>query len=65
MSRILREHGYTPGEVRDRVRGEPTVTAIDYGAGAAPTPTTWRRCWASTCPIIVIAPCAPTGSASW
>ncbi|WP_460907214.1 LytR C-terminal domain-containing protein, partial [Staphylococcus aureus] len=34
-SRTLREHGYTPGEVRDRMRGEPTVTAIDYGTGAA------------------------------
>jgi len=35
VSRTLREHGYTPGEVRDRMRGEPTVTAIDYGTGAA------------------------------
>jgi LCP family protein required for cell wall assembly len=34
VARTLREHGYTPGEIRDRARGEPTATAIDYGSGA-------------------------------
>ncbi|WP_375485878.1 LCP family protein [uncultured Mycobacterium sp.] len=35
VSRILRQHGYTAGQVRDRTRGEPTDTTVAYGAGAA------------------------------
>ncbi|ORB17849.1 LCP family protein [Mycobacterium noviomagense] len=35
VSRTLRQHGYTAGQVRDRARGEPTDTTLTYGAGAA------------------------------
>ena len=34
VSRTLKHDGYTTGQVRDRVSGEPTATAIEYGAGA-------------------------------
>ncbi len=34
VSRALRKHGYTAGQVRDRESGEPNATAIGYGAGA-------------------------------
>ncbi|ORW36536.1 transcriptional regulator, LytR family protein [Mycobacterium paraense] len=34
VSRALKKHGYTAGQVRDRNSGEPTVTTIEYGAGA-------------------------------
>lgn len=34
VSSALGEHGYTTGEVRDPLAGEPTGTAIDFGPGA-------------------------------
>ncbi len=34
VSRALKKHGYTAGQVRDRNSGEPTTTSIEYGAGA-------------------------------
>ncbi|MGA7050212.1 MAG: LCP family protein [Mycobacterium sp.] len=34
VSRALRKHGYTAGQVRDRESGEPNATTIGYGAGA-------------------------------
>lgn len=34
VSRALKKHGYTMGQVRDRNSGEPTATTIGYGAGA-------------------------------
>jgi LCP family protein required for cell wall assembly len=34
VSRALKKHGYTAGQVRDRNSGEPTTTTIEYGAGA-------------------------------
>jgi LCP family protein required for cell wall assembly len=34
VSHALKKYGYTPGTVRDRSSGDPTVTTIQYGAGA-------------------------------
>jgi hypothetical protein len=34
VSRALKKHGYTMGQVRDRDSGEPTATTIVYGVGA-------------------------------
>jgi LCP family protein required for cell wall assembly len=34
VSRSLKKHGYTAGQVRDRNSGEPSTTTIAYGAGA-------------------------------
>ena len=34
VSRALKKRGYTQGQVRDRESGEPSATAIQYGAGA-------------------------------
>ncbi|MFZ1179707.1 MAG: LCP family protein [Mycobacterium sp.] len=34
VSRALKKHGYTEGQVRDRNSGEPSTTTIAYGAGA-------------------------------
>jgi LCP family protein required for cell wall assembly len=34
VSRTLKKDGYTTGAVRDRVRGEPTTTTIEYAPGA-------------------------------
>ncbi|MGH3577460.1 MAG: LCP family protein, partial [Mycobacterium sp.] len=34
VSHALKKDGYTAGAVRDRVSGEPTTTAINYGPGA-------------------------------
>jgi LCP family protein required for cell wall assembly len=34
ISRALKKHGYTAGQVRDRNSGEPTTTTIEYGTGA-------------------------------
>ena len=34
VSRTLKKHGYTMGQVRDRNSGEPTATTVQYGAGA-------------------------------
>ncbi len=34
VSRALKKHGYTEGQVRDRNSGEPGTTTIAYGAGA-------------------------------
>jgi LCP family protein required for cell wall assembly len=34
VSRALKKHGYTAGQVRDRDSGDPTATTIEYGAGA-------------------------------
>ncbi len=34
VSRALKKHGYTEGQVRDRNSGDPTTTTIEYGAGA-------------------------------
>lgn len=34
VSRALKKHGYTAGQVRDRNSGEPSTTTIAYGAGA-------------------------------
>jgi LCP family protein required for cell wall assembly len=34
VSRALKKHGYSVGQVRDRNSGEPTATTITYGAGA-------------------------------
>ena len=34
VSRALKKDGYTTGAVRDRVRGEPTATTIEYAPGA-------------------------------
>jgi LCP family protein required for cell wall assembly len=34
VSRVLTDHGYVEGEVRDPTADDPTVTAIEYGAGA-------------------------------
>jgi LCP family protein required for cell wall assembly len=34
VSRALKKHGYTAGQVRDRESGEPNATTIQYGAGA-------------------------------
>ncbi|HWT48481.1 MAG TPA: LCP family protein [Mycobacterium sp.] len=33
VSRALKKHGYTAGQVRDRDSGEPSATTIAYGAG--------------------------------
>jgi LCP family protein required for cell wall assembly len=34
VARALKKDGYTTGSVRDRVRGEPTATTIEYAPGA-------------------------------
>ncbi len=34
VSRALKKHGYTAGQVRDRESGDPSATTIQYGAGA-------------------------------
>ncbi len=34
VARTLKHDGYTTGSVRDRVKGEPTSTTIEYGPGA-------------------------------
>jgi hypothetical protein len=34
VARTLKHDGYTTGSVRDRVRGEPTATTIEYAPGA-------------------------------
>ena len=34
LAHTLKNDGYTTGAIRDRVRGEPTVTTIEYGPGA-------------------------------
>jgi LCP family protein required for cell wall assembly len=34
VARALKKDGYTTGAVRDRVRGEPSSTTIEYGPGA-------------------------------
>jgi LCP family protein required for cell wall assembly len=34
VARTLKHDGYTTGSVRDRVRGEPTTTTIEYAPGA-------------------------------
>ena len=34
VARTLKHDGYTTGSVRDRVKGEPTTTTIEYGPGA-------------------------------
>jgi len=34
VSRALKKRGYTAGQVRDRATGDPSATAIQYGAGA-------------------------------
>ena len=34
VARTLKHDGYTTGAVRDRVRGEPTATTIEYAPGA-------------------------------
>jgi LytR cell envelope-related transcriptional attenuator len=34
VARTLKKDGYTTGAVRDRVRGEPTATTIEYAPGA-------------------------------
>jgi len=34
VSRALKKHGYTAGQVRDRNSGEPSATTIEYGTGA-------------------------------
>ena len=34
VSRALKKHGYTAGQVRDRNSDEPSATTIEYGAGA-------------------------------
>ena len=34
VARTLKHDGYTTGAVRDRVRGEPTSTTIEYAPGA-------------------------------
>ncbi len=34
VSRVLKKHGYTAGQVRDRESGDPNATTIQYGAGA-------------------------------
>jgi LCP family protein required for cell wall assembly len=34
VSRSLKKHGYTAGQVRDRESGEPNASKIDYGVGA-------------------------------
>jgi hypothetical protein len=34
VGRTLKHDGYTTGSVRDRVKGEPTSTTIEYGPGA-------------------------------
>ncbi|MBS4727651.1 LCP family protein [Mycobacterium sp. SM1] len=34
VSRTLKKNGYTTGQVRDRLSGEPAATAIEYGVGA-------------------------------
>jgi len=34
VSRALKKHGYTMGQVRDRNSGAPTATTIEYGVGA-------------------------------
>ena len=34
VARRLGGHGYTAGEIRDPLTGEPTLTAVDYGPGA-------------------------------
>jgi LCP family protein required for cell wall assembly len=34
VSRTLKHGGYTTGQVRDRASGEPSATAVKYGAGA-------------------------------
>ena len=34
VARALKKDGYTTGAIRDRVRGEPTATTIEYAPGA-------------------------------
>jgi LCP family protein required for cell wall assembly len=34
VSRALKKHGYTAGQVRDRESGGPTASTIEYGSGA-------------------------------
>jgi LCP family protein required for cell wall assembly len=34
LARTLKQDGYTTGAIRDRVRGEPTATTIEYAPGA-------------------------------
>jgi LCP family protein required for cell wall assembly len=34
VARTLKKDGYTTGQIRDRVSGEPNATTIEYGAGA-------------------------------
>jgi LCP family protein required for cell wall assembly len=34
VSRALKRHGYTAGQVRGRESGDPSATTIEYGAGA-------------------------------
>jgi hypothetical protein len=34
VARALKHDGYTTGAIRDRVRGEPTATTIEYAPGA-------------------------------
>jgi LCP family protein required for cell wall assembly len=34
VARTLKKDGYTTGAIRDRVRGEPTATTIEYAPGA-------------------------------
>ena len=35
VARTLKGYGYTIGQVRSRVSGEPTATSVDYGRGGA------------------------------
>lgn len=37
VARTLEKRGYTIGQVRSRVSGEPTSTSVDYGSGGAAT----------------------------
>ncbi len=48
VARTLKHDGYTTGLVRDRVKGEPTSTTIEYGPGADSDAREWQACWAST-----------------
>jgi LCP family protein required for cell wall assembly len=34
VSHLLKKHGYTAGQVRDRNSGEPSATTVEYGIGA-------------------------------
>ena len=62
--RAARRARFTIEQVRDRESGEPIDTVVSYGRVPRPTPSPWRRCWASTTRPRPASRCPPTRSAS-